>query len=177
MRLNEFTHTKPLKTWEKRIQESLNCDCYSLSSSLFSLLCPSSSLSLSLFPQPQISLYFGTSFLHYIHCKLAQPRPKYNHRRDTFDRDGVADKLLNTMLNCLLLLGSGELLFFFLKTPRFKANMINIQSRQTSAPSQSTGVSPDNGRERSGACGDMYLPPYRVWAPRACQRGVSSTQL
>lgn len=48
LRLNEFTHTKPLKTWEKRIQESLTAIAI-----LFLPLCsPSFSVHLlpSLFP-------------------------------------------------------------------------------------------------------------------------------
>ena len=53
----------------------------------------------------------STALLYNSYCKLVWPWLRYNHQRDAFDKDEVADKLLNTMLNCLLLLRSGKLLF------------------------------------------------------------------
>lgn len=76
-----------------------------------------------------LNCFMNHSLLYNAYCKLFHPWLTYNHQRDAFDKDGGADKLLNTMLNCLLLLRSGKLLFE--KAPKFKANMINMLSRQT----------------------------------------------
>lgn len=138
--LNELIHMKLLKIWGKKNRRTVTSTAIPFLPLYFQSLSPPSP-SLTLPPshpllfspsalRNAIKLLYGTSFLYNAYCKLAQPWPRYNHQRDAFDRDGVADKLLSTMLNCLLLLRSGKLLFQ--KTPKFKANMINIQSRQTS---------------------------------------------
>lgn len=63
--------------------------------------------------------------------------------------------------------------FSFKRLPSLKPTWLIFRADRLVYIARNTEVSLDNGRPCSSrACGDTYLHPCRVWAPRACQREV-----